>query len=219
MEWFLHGETQHLLAVYGYWAVAGAVALECVGLPLPGESALVAAAIYAGSTHRLNIGLVIFAAAMGAAIGGSCGFWLGRAVGHHQLMKYGRYIHLTEQRIKLGRYLFWRHGGKLIFFCRFIAILRTIAAILAGVNRMPWIRFFVFNAIGGAVWAATYGFGAYAIGDGVKRLSTPMAIVAFAAAAVAVIAAYLFLRSHEQQLQAEAERRYPGPLGAEAESA
>jgi membrane protein DedA with SNARE-associated domain len=214
----LHDGTQHLLAAYGYWAVAGVVALECVGLPLPGESALVAAAIYAGSTHGMNIVFVIFAAAMGAAIGGACGHWLGRAISHRQLVKYGRYIHLTEERIKLGRYLFWRYGAGLIFFSRFIAILRTIAAILAGVNRMPWLRFFVFNAIGGVVWACLYGFGAYALGDGIKRLSTPVAIVAFAAAAVALVAAYLFFRTHEQQLQAEAERKYPGPLGAEAES-
>jgi membrane protein DedA with SNARE-associated domain len=209
MDWFLHDGARHFLAHYGYWAVAGVVALECVGLPVPGESALVAAAIYAGSTHGLNIGFVIAAATLGVAVGGTIGYWLGRAVSPQWLIRYGGYIHLSEARVKLGRYLFWRHGGKIVFLSRFIAVLRAVAAILAGVNRMPWNRFLTFNLAGGVLWAASYGLGAYALGNEMKKLSTPIAVATLAVAAIAVVAVLLFLHKHEQELQKEAEKRYP----------
>src|SRR5262245_31468627 len=150
MDWLLSGTSHHIVATYGYWAVAALIGFEAIGLPLPGESALIAAGLIAGSTHELNISLVIVAAACGTIVGGTTGFAIGRLIGIHTLLKAGRHIFLTEQRLKLGQYLFARHGGKIVFFSRFITVLRSIAAILAGLSQMSWGRFLIFNAAGGA---------------------------------------------------------------------
>ena len=131
----------HLIQTYGYWAIGGIVALESMGFPLPGETVLVAAAIYAGTTHDLEILFVIVAAATGSVLGNIVGFWIGREGGYRLLLRYGHYVRLTERKIKLGQYLFLRHGGKIVFFSRFVAVLRAVAALLAGANRMNWSRF------------------------------------------------------------------------------
>jgi len=137
MGWFFPENLQYLISTYGYWAVGGIVGLESLGLPLPGETALVVAALYAGSHHDLNIGGIIAAAVTGAVLGDNVGYWLGREFGYRFLRRYGRYIGLSDARIKLGQYLFFRHGGKVVFFGRFVAILRILAAFLAGPTR--WI--------------------------------------------------------------------------------
>src|SRR5438309_412905 len=85
--------------------------------------------------------------------------WVGREGGYHLLRRYGRYIRLDERKVKLGQYLFRKHGGKVVFFGRFIAVLRTWAAFLAGANCMPWRSFLLFNALGGIIWATVYGLG------------------------------------------------------------
>jgi membrane protein DedA with SNARE-associated domain len=113
---------------YGSFAVAGVVCLESMGLPLPGEAILIAAAIYAGKTGGLNIVEVIAAAAAGAIVGDNIGYWIGREIGFRLLVRYGSYVGLNEGRIKVGQYLFQRHGGKIVFFGRFIALLRVLAA-------------------------------------------------------------------------------------------
>jgi membrane protein DedA with SNARE-associated domain len=210
--WLFYSDVARVLDLYGYWAVAGIVGLESLGIPIPGETVLIAAAIYAGSTHDLLIGLVIAAAFAGAVVGQSIGFWIGRSLGFHLVLRFGRYIGLTDRRIKLGQYLFVCHGGKVVFFGRFVAILRALAAFLAGVNRMRWPRFLLFNAAGGALWASLYGMAAYEFGDAIKRLSEPIAIVLFALAALGVIVGFVFLHRHEKALEDEAERRLPGPL-------
>ncbi len=203
-----------LVATYGYWFVGGIVALESMGIPLPGETTLVIAAIYAGTTHGLDIAPVVAAAAAGAIVGDNAGFWLGRHIGFPLALKYGRYLRLTESRLKLGQYLFLRHGGKVVFFGRFVALLRILAAFLAGANRMPFPKFLVFNAGGGIVWAAAFGFGAYLLGDGAHRLLGPLGIVALGLALAFMAAAGLFVRRHEARLLIEAARALPEPLGA-----
>ena len=139
-------DLMHLLATYGYWAVLVFVAIESTGIPFPGETMLLVAAIYAGTTHQLSLPLVIAAAATGAILGDNLGFWIGREGGYRLLRRYGRSIRLEERRLKLGQYLFMRHGGKVVFFGRFVAVLRAWAAFLAGTNRMRWPRFLFFNA-------------------------------------------------------------------------
>src|SRR5262245_7754853 len=109
---------QHLLATYGYWAVFFFVAIESIGIPFPGETMLLIAAIDAGKTHELSIGLVIVAATCGAIIGDNIGFWIGREGGYRVLRRYGRYIGFHERRFKLAIYLFRKHGGKVVFFGR-----------------------------------------------------------------------------------------------------
>jgi membrane protein DedA with SNARE-associated domain len=164
-----------LIMKYGSFAVAGVVCLESMGLPLPGEAILIVAAIYAGKTGDLNIVEVIAAAAAGAIVGDNIGYWIGREIGFRLLLRYGSHVGLTEGRIKVGQYLFQRHGGKIVFFGRFIALLRVLAALLAGVNRMSWPRFFFFNAAGAILWATVFGLGAYTLGEEIERLTKPAA--------------------------------------------
>lgn len=206
-------DLQHLIAIYGYWVVAGIVALESMGVPVPGETTLIAAAVYAGTTHDVSIVLVITAAAAGAIIGDNIGFWLGREFGYRLLLRYGRHLGLDERRIKLGQYLFMRHGGKVVFWGRFVAVLRALAAFLAGANRMDWHRFLLANAAGGIAWATVYGLGAYYLGQQVHRLAGPVRVVATVIAVAAIGAMFLVLRRNEERWAAEAERALPGPLG------
>jgi membrane protein DedA with SNARE-associated domain len=202
----------HLIAVHGYWFVAGVVALESMGIPAPGETVLVSAGIYAGTTHGIHIGIVIAAAAAGAIIGDNVGFLIGRRFGAALMSKYGHLLRLSPRRIKLGHYLFHRHGGKVVFFGRFVAVLRAIAAPLAGITRMGWHRFLFFNAAGGVVGAPASGLGAYAFGEHVSRLTRPAAVVTLVAGCAAVAAAWWFVRRHEAELSDRAERMLPDPL-------
>src|SRR5215471_2864545 len=183
----------HLIATYGYIAIGCIIALESMGLPLPGESALVAAALYA-SHHDQNIAAVVAAAATGAVVGDNVGYWIGREFGYRLLLRYGAAIGLSASKIKLGQYLFMRHGGKVVFFGRFVAVLRTWAAFLAGTNRMRWPRFLFFNAAGGIIWATLYGLGGYLLGYNVHRLTGPVGTVTLVLAVLVIIAFLVFLR-------------------------
>ena len=202
---------QHFLATYGYFAVLAVVGMESLGVPIPGETALVAGAILAGE-GKLNIYGVIAAAAAGAVIGGACGYWIGREFGFPIAYRYGRYVSLNEKRLKLGQYLFLKHGGKIVFFGRFVALLRTFAAFLAGVNRYSWERFFAFNAAGAILWAALFGAGGYLLGRAFEHYARPVAVAALIAAVVGGVFAARFIRYHERALEEEAEKAFPGPL-------
>ena len=149
MSLFTHQGLDNLVATYGYLAVALGVGLESMGLPIPGETILVVAAVYAATHAGLNIWLVAVAASVGAIVGDNFGYWLGSRFGYPLLLRFGPQVGLSEGRIKVGQYLFLRHGGKVVFFGRFVALLRMLAAFLAGVNRMEWPKFLLANALGG----------------------------------------------------------------------
>ena len=161
MSFFQGAELTRLLHDYGYGLVGLLVCLEAIGLPLPGESLVIAAALYAGSTHGMNIAAVVAVTAVGAILGSGIGYAIGRSFGFRVLRRYGHYVGLTEERLKIGRYLFERHGGKVVLLGRFVAFLRNLAALLAGVTQMEWRRFMLANAAGAILWAGLYGFGAY----------------------------------------------------------
>ncbi len=205
-------ELTHFLTAYGYWAVLFFVAIESMGVPFPGETMLLVAAIYAGTTHRLSLPLVIVAAASGAILGDNLGFWIGREGGYHLLRRYGHYLHLDERKVKLGQYLFRKYGGKVVFFGRFIAILRTWVAFLAGTNRMPWVPFLFYNAMGGIIWATLNGLGGYLLGENIHRVTGPIGTITFVLGLFITIAFLVFVRHNEQRLEEEAEHALPGPL-------
>lgn len=207
-----HFNLTHLLSTYGYWAVLLFVAIESTGIPFPGETMLLVAAIYAGTTHHLSIPFVIAAAAAGAILGDNAGFWVGREGGYRLLRRYGHYIRLDERKLKLGQYLFIKHGGKVVFFGRFVAVLRAWAAFLAGTNRMTWPRFLAFNAAGGIVWATIYGVAGYALGNNVHKLEGPVGIVTLIVAVIILIGFFIFLRRNEKRLEDEAVKALPGSL-------
>jgi membrane protein DedA with SNARE-associated domain len=203
---------QHLIHEYGLLTVAVIVGLECIGIPLPGETALLGAAIYAGTKHDLNIAAVIFTAAIAAIIGRMIGYVIGREFGYWLLLRYGNYVRMSESRIKLGQYLFLRHGGKIVFFAQFVPVLRTFAGIFAGANVMPWRDFLLANIVGSIVWAVTYGLAAYELGREFERLEGPIVIVLLLVTVISFIAGGIFIHRHETQLIGEAERAMPGPL-------
>src|SRR5215468_4801365 len=150
-----------------------------MGIPLPGETILVLASIYAAADPSLNIGAVIGAAAVGSILGDNAGYWIGKRYAFPLLARFGRQIGLSSTRIKVGQYLFRRHGGKVVFFGRFIALLRILAAFLAGVNHMPWRSFLIANAAGAVLWATSFGAGGYFFGVLLLKLHHSLAVVVF----------------------------------------
>ncbi|HLH61657.1 MAG TPA: DedA family protein [Ktedonobacteraceae bacterium] len=195
----------NFLASYGYWAVLVFVAIESTGIPFPGETMLIFASIYTGTTHRLSLIFVIAAAAAGAILGDNVGFWVGREGGYRLLRRYGRYIHLDERKLKVGQYLFRKHGAKVVFFGRFVAVLRAWAAFLAGVNRMPWPLFLLFNALGGIVWATLYGVGSYLLGNNIRRFTGPVGYTLLALGVILIIVSFFVVRRNEERLEKKAE--------------
>ena len=201
---------QALVSQHGYSTVFVIVLLESAGVPLPGETALLLAAAYAGATGQLDIAIVIGCAALAAILGDNLGYWVGRKLGVKVLERYGRYIHLTRSRLALGQYLFAKHGGKIVFFGRFIAFMRVFAALLAGVNKYGWAPFLAYNAAGGIVWALVMGLGAYLFGNTMSQVSGPLGLIALGIAAIGIVAGFIWMRHHEKQmetnLQAAADR-------------
>ena len=196
----------HILTTYGYYAVFLVVMMESAGVPMPGETILVSAAIYCSTTHQLDIRLVILAAALGAIIGDNIGYWVGRRFGPTLLERWGPRIGLDSRKQMLGQHLFRKYGGAIVFFGRFVAMLRTFAALLAGVNRLRATTFFASNAAGGIAWAALFGIGGYLLGKGIERVTGPVGYVALAMAVVGAFFVWRFYKAHEEQLLAMAER-------------
>ena len=200
------------MSAHGYWVIALIVGLESMGIPLPGETILVLAAIYAAADPTLNIWFVIAAATVGSILGDNLGYWIGKRYAYVLLVRYGRHIGMSAPRIKLGQYLFREHGGMVVFLGRFVALLRILAAFLAGVNRMRWRNFLVANAAGAVLWATTFGFGGYFFGKFLFRLHSAVAAVVFVAALVAFFGIGYLIHRYEHRLIEEAERALPGPL-------
>jgi membrane protein DedA with SNARE-associated domain len=203
----------HLIITYGYLAVALLVGAESIGIPVPGETSLILAAIYAGHTHRLSVWIIFAVAAAAAILGDNIGFWIGRKGGYRLLRKYGHYVRIDESKLKIGRYIFDHHGGKVVFLGRFVSVLRTYAALLAGINRMRWPRFLFWNAAGGVLWAAVYSFVAYNAGNAFSKASGTINLALGAAALAAIVATLLVVRRQAAKFAARAEAAYPGPLG------
>lgn len=212
MSLFTHQGLDNLVATYGYLAVALGVGLESMGLPIPGETILVVASVYAATHAGLNIWLVAAAASVGAIVGDNLGYWLGSKFGYPLLLRLGPQVGLSEGRIKVGQYLFLRHGAKVVFLGRFVALLRILAAFLAGVNRMEWPAFLVANALGGVTWAALFAFGGYMLGTIAFRLQGILGPTLLVAAGIAFFGCGFLIQHYEDRLQEAAERALPGPL-------
>ena len=196
---------EHLIQQYGYGVVGVVICLEAMGLPLPGESLLIATAIYAATTHQLAIEWIVISAAVGAIMGDNFGYLIGHWLGRPALEKYGPKIYLTVERQRLGQYLFLRYGGIVVFTGRFVAFMRTFVALLAGANRMHWTRFLFWNALGGIAWTHGYGIGAYLLGAQAHRLAGPIGLVIGVVAAIAAVAVIWFLKKNERRLMERAK--------------
>jgi membrane protein DedA with SNARE-associated domain len=202
----------HLIETFGYWALFALVAAESLGVPLPGETALIIAGTYAGTTHHLNPWLIFAVASAAAIIGDNVGYWIGDKGGYALARRYGPKVRFDERKLKIARYLFDRHGAKVVFFGRFVAVLRTYAAFLAGTSQMRWRLFLPANAAGGIVWAGAYTLLSYLAGHALERASSTITWVLAGAAVLAIAVGVIALRRQGRRLGAKAEAAYPGPL-------
>jgi membrane protein DedA with SNARE-associated domain len=190
---------------YGLFALFLIVMLESGGVPLPGETALVAAAIFA-SQGKLNIVEVIGVAAAAAIIGDNLGYWVGRTGGRKLLERFGPLRRWSARTLPWSERFFRRHGGKTIFLARFFSVLRVTAAWIAGISRMHWWTFFLWNAAGGICWAVLVGLVAYYVGHAAADAINHYGL--WAGTGLVVILAIVWLAVHlwkKRVLRAETE--------------
>ncbi len=184
---------------YGYWAVAGALLLENAGIPLPGETILLLASFLAYSEHDLQLSWIIVVATAVTTLGGSLGFALGYHGGRPLLERYRVLFRIQDQTLARGERLFERYGSVTIFFARFVFGMRILAGPMAGVLRMPWRKFLIFNFLGAAVWVTAISSVGYLFGRhwgrlerALKRFDIGVVIV------VLLIAAFWWWRNRSQ---------------------
>jgi membrane protein DedA with SNARE-associated domain len=187
------------------------IGLESLGLPSPGETALVLAAVLA-SQGKLQIELVILIGVASAIVGDNIGYLLGRHFGREVLEHPGPFHGHRLKLIAAGDRFFHRHGPKAVFFARWIALVRFAAAWLAGINGMPFRQFFFYNALGGVTWGVTFGLVGYFAGSAAADLITKFGVYAAVALAVLAVGSYGYYKSRERRLAGTA-RKAPGPPG------
>ncbi|MDQ6873116.1 MAG: bifunctional DedA family/phosphatase PAP2 family protein [Gemmatimonadota bacterium] len=200
----MHSSVTRLVESYGYAVVFLFVAVESLGIPLPGETVLVTAAALAALGH-LSIWWVIIIAATGGIIGDAAGYWIGRLGGLALLKRYGRYVHFDEHKLDRVHAFFERHGSKAVFFGRFIALLRTWAALLAGTAQMPYRIFTIYNVAGGITWATLFGTLGYVFGRSLPLLEryigqASLAVVLLIALVVGLWLGWRWFNANREQL-------------------
>ncbi|MHB1575115.1 MAG: DedA family protein [Candidatus Dormibacteria bacterium] len=179
----------HLIQTYGYLAVVVAPLLESTGVPFPGETTLILAAVYSAETGKLSLPLVIGLAALGAILGDNFGYGLGRSLGRGILERWGRYVGLDHRRLLLVDRFFRRRGALAVVVARFLSVLRTFGAILAGAGEMPYRTYLIFNALGGMAWATAYGLLGFELGSAYHHLSGAIGTAALVLAVVVAVGA------------------------------
>jgi membrane protein DedA with SNARE-associated domain len=180
------------------YALPAIIGLESLGVPSPGETALVLAAVLA-SQGKLQISLVILIGVASAIVGDNIGYVLGRHFGRDVLEHSGPFHRRRLEVIAAGDRFFARHGPKAVFFARWIALVRFAAAWLAGINEMPFRQFFFYNALGGVTWGVTFGLVGYFAGSAAADAITKFGIYAAIALAVLVVGGFVLLKMRERR--------------------
>ncbi len=174
------------------------IGLESMGIPSPGETALVAAAILA-SQGKLQIWLVILIGVSSAIVGDNIGYWLGRKVGRDVLEARGPLRAHRVRALRAGDRFFGRHGAKTVFLGRWIALIRIATAWLAGINEMPVAEFFLWNAFGGITWGVTYGLVGYYGGHAAAHVLSQIGIVGAVVLGVTIVGGFIYLQVRERR--------------------
>ena len=190
-------DVEHLIQVSGYPLLFLIVMSESGGLPVPGETGLITAAVLA-SQGKLKIELVIGLAAAGAIVGDNIGYLIGRKGGRWLLERPGRFHYQRLQVLQTGQPFFERHGPKAVFFGRFVLGLRVWASWLAGATHMHWRSFVLWNALGGICWATAIGLIAYYLGHSAGSVVEAFGLYGLAALAIAVASALIAHRRHQR---------------------
>jgi membrane protein DedA with SNARE-associated domain len=187
------------------YALPAIIGLESLGVPSPGETALILAAVLA-SQGKLQIELVILIGVASAIVGDNIGYLLGRHFGREVLEHSGPFHRRRLEVIAAGDKFFARHGPKAVFFARWIALVRFAAAWLAGINEMPFGQFFFYNALGGITWGITVGLVGYFAGSAAADAITKFGIYAAIALGVLLVAGFVFLKVRERRRATESRR-------------
>lgn len=214
------GALAPLLDSYGYLAVAALLFLEDFGVPAPGETVLIAAAVYAGA-GQLNIVAVAAIGFLAAVVGDNLGYVLGRLGGRRLVLRFGRYVLLTPARLATAERFFDRHGGKIVIVARFIEGLRQANGIIAGITGMRWRTFLTYNALGAAVWVGVWvtvgdlaGAHIDAVYTTAHRYQTYLAL-AVAALLLAALTWHLLRRRTHRARSDAAKTEHTAPLSPE----
>jgi membrane protein DedA with SNARE-associated domain len=203
---------------YGYWVVFFGVMLENAGVPVPGETILLAAGFFAALGH-FNIALVMVIACLGAVLGDNAGYFIGRKLGRATLLRYGRFVGLTPKRLAAFETFFENHGNKTILVARFITGLRVFAALLAGAARMQWRTFALYNFLGAVLWSIAITLAGYFFGHSWHLLERWIgAIGAGALGVIVVLALVIVFVRRRRRLAAEAEAAAAAEAAAKAEA-
>src|SRR6266576_189326 len=201
-------DVEHLVTLAGYPLLFAIVTGESSGVPLPGETALITAAVLA-SRGKLQIDLVIALAAAGAIVGDNIGYLIGRKGGRWLLQRPGRFQREREQVLAIGEPFFERHGPKAVFMGRFVLGLRVWASWLAGATRMRWRSFLLWNALGGVCWATAVGLLAYELGHSAGNALETFGIFGLVAAVLAIVGGLVLHRRHRRRTNGGAAKEPP----------
>jgi membrane protein DedA with SNARE-associated domain len=193
-----------LIAQYGYVIVFFGVLLESAGVPLPGETILIAAGVMAQQGH-LDLGDAIIFGILGAIVGDQIGYWVGREGGRPFVLRWGHYVLITPERLARAERFFARHGGKAVFLARFVAGLRVFGALVAGISRMRWLTFFFYNALGGIVWATAAVMVGYLVGGSLDLVErwvgrASLLLLGLVILGLAFYFSYRWVASHQTQI-------------------
>ena len=190
-----------ILASYGYLAVFGFLFIESFGAPVPGQTMLMAAGVFAGA-GRLNVAGVAILGFVAAVAGDNVGYLIGHFGGRRLVLRFGRYVFVTEKRLNKAEDFFRRHGGKIVGVARFVDGLRQLNGVVAGIAGMPWRRFLAFNALGAVAWVTVWTSVGYfagghltAIYQGFHRYQT-VVLAAVGAVILAALARWLWRKRH-----------------------
>jgi membrane protein DedA with SNARE-associated domain len=189
-----------LVAHYGYAFVGLLVGAEGLGIPLPGETALLTAAALAARGHLSIVGVIV-AAAAGVAIGGVGGYWIGHTAGQAVVARYGRWVGITSKRLDHTRTFFAQYGARAVVVGRFVPVVRILTGVVAGLTDMPFARFAVYNTIAGVVWSVVFGLLGYEFGRDLPRLEARLGRASLVLAGIAAIAGLGFVlwRKYERE--------------------
>lgn len=177
---------------YGYLAIAVGVTIEDFGVPSPGETLLIAGAVFAG-LGKLNLIVVALVGFAAAVFGDNIGFLIGRVGGRRFVLKVGRYVWITDARLAKAEKVYARHGGKIVAVARFIEGLRQLNGILAGISEMTWPRFLAFNALGAALWVALWSSVGYLAGNNIGVISAEIGRIELIALGLLVVVAAVWI--------------------------
>lgn len=200
MHWIYH-TVREVLSSWGYWALLLGIFGESVGFPLPGETLLMFASFLSNKQSGLQIQFVIPIGIVAAVMGDNFGYWIGRHFGSTFIRWAKKVLRVDDEDVRTARHLIATHGGRTIFFSRFIFGLRTIAGPMAGSLDMDWKRFFKFNLLGAATWVTTMSFMGYVFANEFDSLLDYIEKASWAIAGGLVLTGYLIWRRQKHQYQ------------------